>query len=115
MVEGSQLEEIGIACLRIATVQFFGKLQHVVGITALRAVDVSNKVLAGFLAWEVLTTAVAAKGESALTCHDVPEIGSCGMVRLIAGKLCDALKAHYLWHLCIGVHIVEAVATLHHG
>ena len=63
MIEGGQLEEVGIACLRIATMQILCQLQHVVGVTALRAIDVCHKVLASLLAGEVLATAIASKGQ----------------------------------------------------
>ena len=54
MVEGSQLVVVGIACLGIAAVQVFRQLQHVIGITGLRTVDIVDEVGAGFLAGEVL-------------------------------------------------------------
>ena len=56
MVERRQLVEVGIACLRIAAVQLLRQLQHIIGITGLRTVNVSHEVLAGFLTGEVFTT-----------------------------------------------------------
>ncbi len=84
MVKGSQLVEIGIACLGIPTVQFLGEFQHVVGITGLRAVDILHEVLAGLLAGEVLTSAVTTECQCTLTSHDIPEIGTGIMIELIA-------------------------------
>ena len=63
MIEGGQLEEVGIACLRIAAMQILRQLQHVVGVTALRSVNVGHEVLTSLLAGEVLTTTVAAESQ----------------------------------------------------
>ena len=54
VVEGSQLVVVGIACLGIAAVQVFRQLQHVIGVTGLRTVDIVDEVRAGFLTGEVL-------------------------------------------------------------
>ena len=58
MVEGSQLKEVGITGLRITTMQILRQLQHVIGVTTLRTVDVVHEVLTGLLAGEVFTTTV---------------------------------------------------------
>ena len=43
--------------------QILRQLQHVVGVTALRAIDVCHEVLASLLAGEVLATAVTSEGQ----------------------------------------------------
>ena len=63
MIEGGQLEEVGIACLRITAVQILRQLQHVVRVATLRSIDIRHEVLASLLAGEVLATAVAAEGQ----------------------------------------------------
>ena len=84
VVEGRQLVEVGITGLGIAAMQVLGQLQHVVGITTLRTVDVLDEVLTGFLAGEVLAAAVTTKGQRPFACHDVPEEGTGGMVCFVA-------------------------------
>ena len=58
MIEGGQFEEVGITGLRITTMQILRQLQHVIGVTTLRTIDVIHEVLAGLLAGEVFTTTV---------------------------------------------------------
>ena len=58
MIEHRQFVEIGKASLRITTMQILREFQHIVRVTALRTVDVVDKVLTGLLAGEMLTTAV---------------------------------------------------------
>ena len=62
VVEGSQLVVVGIACLWITAVQVFRQLQHVIGVTGLRTVNIVDEVRAGFLAGEVLAAGVTAEG-----------------------------------------------------
>ena len=114
VVERGQLKIVGIAGLRVAAVQRLRQLQHIVGVASLWAVDVVDEVHAGFLAGEMLTTAVAAESQRALASHHVPE-ELCGLVvGLVAGHLGYTLEAHHLWHLRVGVHIVEVVNMLCH-
>ena len=113
MIEGSQLEEVGIAGFGVATMQILGELQHIVGVTALRTVDILHKVLTSLATGEVLTTTVAAKGQCALACYDIPEVGACSVVSLVATQLGYTLKTYHLGHLGVGMHVVEHVATLH--
>ena len=54
VVKGSQFVEVGIACLWVTAVHILCQLQHIVGVTGLRTVDVVDEVRAGFLAGEVL-------------------------------------------------------------
>ena len=84
MVEGCQLVEVGIARLGITAMQLLRQFQHIVGVTGFRTVYIADEILAGFLTWKVLATAVATKGQCALTCYDVPEIGACCVISLIA-------------------------------
>ena len=77
MIESSQLVVVGIASLWVTTVHILRELQHIVCIAALRTVNIIDKIRAGFLTGEMFTTAIAAKGQRALTRHDIPEeIGS---------------------------------------
>ena len=115
MVKGSQFVEVGEACLGITAVQLLGEFQHVVRVTGLRAVDVVDEVLAGLLAGEVLTTAVATEGQRALARDDIPEIGAGRVIGLIAREFGNALKAHHLRHLGIGMQVVETVLPLGEG
>ena len=135
VVEGSQFVVVCIACLGVAAVQVFCQLEHVVGVAGLRTVDVVDEVHAGLLAGEVLAPAVATKGQRPFTSDDVPEetggfvvrlgirratdslpvLGnSTGLEGIKVGQLGYTLKAHYLGHLRVGVHVVEAVLTLRH-
>ena len=136
MVEGCQFVVVGIAGLGIATVHILGQLQHIISVTSLWAVNVVDEVDAGLLAGEVLTARVTAKGEGTLTRHDVPEEICRLVIRLEVGRttdlipivcqpavlhgiqvsqFADALEAHDLGYLRIGVHIVETILTLRHG
>ena len=114
MVEQRQLIVVGIAGLRVTVVQQLRQLQHVVGVTGLGAVDVVDEVHTGILAGEMLAARVAAEGQRALPCDDVPEELGCFVVALIARMVADALEPHYLGHLRVGVHVVQTVHALHH-
>ena len=112
MVERRQLVVVGIAGLRITTVHVLSEFQHVVGVARLRTVDVVDEVGTGLLAGEVLTTAVASESQRALARHHVPEEVGSMVIALVAREFADALEAHHLRHLCVGMHIVETVHTL---
>ena len=112
MVEGGQLVVVGVACLRITTVQILGELQHIVGVTGLRAVDVVDEVDAGLFAGEVLATRVSAKGQRTLTGHNIPEEIRSLVIRFISCEFADTLKAYDFGHLRVGMHVIEAVLTL---
>ena len=114
MVEGGQLIEVGKACLGVTAVQVLGELEHIVGVAALRTVDIVDEVGAGLLAGEMLAAAVATEGERALTSDDVPEESAGIVVGLVAAQFGYALKSHHLGHLRVGVHVVQAVEALRH-
>ena len=113
MVEHSHLVVIGKACLWVATMQVLCQFHHIIGVTALRAVDVLNKVLTGLLTGEMLTTAVATKGQCTLTSYDIPEVSTSCVVSLIAPQLGYTFKTYHLRNLGVSMHIVENIATLH--
>ena len=73
MVERSQLIEIGESCLGVASVQVLGELEHIVGVAALRPVDIVDEIGASLFAGEMLSTAVATEGEGPLSCYNIPE------------------------------------------
>ena len=113
MVKRCQLIEVGKACLGVAAVQVLGQLQHVVGVARLRTVNVVDEVLTSLLAGEMFAARVAAESQRALSRHDVPEVGTGGVVSLVATQFGNALKTDDLRHLRVGMHVVQAVAALH--
>ena len=113
MVKHSHLVVIGKACLWVTTMQILCQFHHIIGVTTLWAVDVLHKVLTSLLAGEMLTTAVATKGQCALTSYDIPEVCTCCVVSLIATQLGYTFKTYHLRHLGVSMHIVENIATLH--
>ena len=73
VVECGKLVVVGIPRFRITTVEVFCKFQHIVGVTALRTVNVVDEVHKSILGREMLTTAVSAKCKAALAGYDIPE------------------------------------------
>ena len=113
MIEHGQLIEISISSLWIATMQILSKLKHIIGVTALWSVDILYEILASLLAGEVLTTAVATKGQRTFASNNIPEVCASSMISLIATKFGYTLKTYNLRHLSVGMHVVETVATSH--
>ena len=91
------------------------QFQHIIGVAGFRTVDIVDKVHACLLAGEVFTTRVATEGQRTLSCDDVPEEVGSIVITLITREFADALEAHHLGNLCIGMHVVEIVQTLRHG
>ena len=112
MVKRGQLIIVGKTGLWIPAMQFLCQLQHIVGVTGFRPVDIVDEVHASLLTGEVLATTVASEGQRTLTCDDVPEIDTGIVIGLVGREFCNTLEAHHLRHLGISVHIVETVLTL---
>ena len=73
VVECGKLVVVGIPRFRITTVEVFCKFQHIVGVAALRTVNVVDEIHTSILGREMLTTAVPAKCKAALARYDIPE------------------------------------------
>ena len=73
VVECGKLVVVSIPRFRITTVEVLWKFQHIVGVTALRTVNVVDEVHTSILGREMLTTAVSAKCKAALAGYDIPE------------------------------------------
>ena len=113
MIKSSQLVVIGKACLRVSAMQILSQLQHIIGVTALRTIDVLHKVLTSLLAGEVFATTVTTKSQRTLASNNLPKVRTCGMISLIATQFCYTLKTNHLGHLSVGMHIIQTIATLH--
>ena len=83
MIKRCQLIEVSIAGLRISAMQFLRQLQHIIGVTGFRTIDIGHEILASLLAGEVFTTAIATECQRAFTSHDIPEISTSGVISLI--------------------------------
>ena len=73
VVECGKLVVVGIPRFRVTAMEVFCQFQYIVGVAALRSVDVIDEIHASILGREVFTTAIPAKCKAALACYNVPE------------------------------------------
>ena len=114
VVPHGSLVEIGIAGIVCLIKEILRKLQHVVGIAALRTVEVADILLRLGCWQEVLAHAVATDADGAVLCHICPEIMGCLLIRgggdgctITQFFLVDALETDVLRHLGVGMLAVE--------
>ncbi len=102
------LVEVSVLRIARAVGQHFRKLQHVVGVTAFRSVQMVDVSVAVGHRQEVLAHRVAADADGAVHGHVLPEVlGSLLIVVQRAALLENTLHADEFGHLCVGVLAVE--------